>query len=115
MSVSDWYDTLETVVFTSLAVVCGLQLIFRVLSRVLLWYANRGKPSAADERLIEFRDKQAKEGLGSSSTTKGRCPDCQHLQTVPMNVSAYECDQCHAKLRRPTGPIEPHLAIRYRE
>jgi ribosomal protein S27E len=72
-------------------VVLGLMLLLKVVGRVLLWYANKDA-------------KRAKEVL--ANPMKGRCPDCHHIQVVPEAVSTYNCEQCHAKLRHPTGPAE---------
>jgi hypothetical protein len=92
-------DYAPLIVLLCIAVVASIAVIAFVRYR-----RNRINQAAASVKSTVFSRVNSTASRGTSA--KGRCPDCQHVQTVPVNVSAYECEQCHAKLRRPTEPIE---------
>lgn len=41
-----------------------------------------------------------KSTTSTGKSTKVRCHRCQHVQTVPITLSTFVCEQCNAKLRR---------------
>jgi ribosomal protein S27E len=64
-----------------------------------------GLARAVKERRIAAKARAvAPQKLSSGKSTKLRCHNCQHVQTVPLSQQTFECEQCGTKLQRRTGP-----------
>jgi hypothetical protein len=69
-----------------------------------LFYLMAAKRFAARKPAVAQPPGQAQETGLHEKSAKGRCYNCQHVQTVPVSQETFSCQQCGASLKRRTAP-----------
>lgn len=68
------------------------------------WYVRHRTSNGEDAPTLEVASVKPTIPVGKSA--KVRCHHCQHVQTVPVSLPTFECEQCKAKLKRNVGSVE---------
>jgi hypothetical protein len=84
--------------------VAAILLLVSVGVAFAVWYVRDRMRNEKDAPTQEVASIESPIPGGKSANI--RCYRCQHVQTVPVSSSTFECEQCNAKLKRRVGTKE---------